>query len=71
MALSMAVIAGYAQDYSKMSISTQMFLDEQSGRISFAEPDQLVKSARSLGLSDEEVQQFKKYAARPIARAVE
>ncbi len=71
MALSTAVIAGYAQDYSKMSISTQMFLDEQSGRISFAEPDQLVKSARSLGLSDEEVQQFKKYAARPIARAVE
>lgn len=71
MALSMAVIVAYAQDYSKMSISTQMFLDEQSGRISFAEPDQLVKSARSLGLSDEEVQQFKKYAARPIARAVE
>ena len=67
----MAVIVAYAQDYSKMSISTQRFLDEQSGRISFAEPDQLVKSARSLGLSDEEVQQFKKYAARPIARAVE
>ena len=71
MALSMAVIAGYAQDYSKMSISTQMFLDEQAGLISFDEPDQIVKRARAIGMNDEELQQLSKYAGRPIAKAVE
>ncbi len=65
MALSMAVIAGYAQDYSKMSISTQMFLDRINGKIDTDDGPQRAR-ARQLGLHPvNENAKFDQFVADP------
>ncbi len=64
MALSMAVIAGYAQDYSKMSISTQMFLDRINGKIDTDDGPQRAR-AHQLGLHTVGDQKYDSYVAGP------
>ena len=64
MVLGMAVIVAYAQDYSKMSISTQMFLDRINGKIDTDDGPQRAR-AHQLGLHTVGDQKYDSYVAGP------
>ena len=68
---TMAVLAVFADDVSKMSISTQMFLDEHAGRISFEEPQTILMRAKAKGMDEQEAKELIRSASRPIASAFE
>lgn len=65
-----ATLIAFGQDVSKLSISTQMFLDEQAGRLTFEKPVDFAKGAKANGITTEQVMRYSKYD-RPIAKAVE
>ncbi len=66
---SLLAVAAWAQDASKFSVSTQMFLDEQAGRISFEKKADFARGPKRNGITDEMVTQYAKYD-RPIAAPV-
>ena len=66
---SLLAVAAWAQDASKFSVSTQMFLDEQAGRISFEKKADFARGPKRIGITDEMVAQYAKYD-RPIAAPV-
>ncbi|MBQ9668201.1 MAG: S8 family serine peptidase [Prevotella sp.] len=58
-------------DGSKLSVTTQMFLDEQAGNISFDQTEEQIKArAKAKGVTFEEASRQAKYD-RPIARPVD
>lgn len=71
--LAMATTAGWAQSdvSSKLSVTTQMFLDEQAGNISFEQSEEIVKNiAKAKNISFAEAVKMTKYD-RPIVAPVD
>lgn len=65
-----ATSIAFADNIDKLSISTQMFLDEQAGRITFEKPEVIKRSAKAKGMSEKLAQDFARIAARPIASPI-
>ncbi len=60
----------FGQDASKLSIYTQMFLDEQAGKLSLEQPADFAKGPKAKGVSDAAVMRYAKFD-RPIVKPVE
>lgn len=66
-----ATTAWAQSNCSKLSVTTQMFLDEQAGNISFEQTEEQIKArAKAKGVTFEEASRQAKYD-RPIARPVD